>query len=152
VAVPPDRRRSLHCTHGVWRVSRSVSRGARARRGRRRPHSRAGDAAPAPRRAEHWRIAVGYIALLALLLVSQATLSVWLANWLWGRATRTPAQLADIVAQDLSERLAASPSLDLDQYLRQRCGRGYQPFVVAMQDGRSASNRVSAIPPVLPEA
>jgi len=56
-------------------------------------------------RSLYWRIAMGYVALLAVLLVVQISLFVGLTNWMFGRATRTPAQLAEIVAQDLSVQL-----------------------------------------------
>jgi two-component system sensor histidine kinase BaeS len=101
-------------------------------------------------RSLYWRIALGYVALLAMLLIVQTALFVWMTNRMWGRASRTPAQLAEMVAQDLSTRLAAAPPIDLEAYLRQSYGRGYQPFVVAMRGNpRPLSNRPSAIPPTL---
>ena len=99
----------------------------------------------------YWRIALGYIALLALLLLVQTGLSVWLMDRMWGRASRTPEQLAELVAQDLSAQLALAPQIDVDQHLRDRYGAGYQPFVVViMGDSRTFSNRISAVPPNLP--
>jgi signal transduction histidine kinase len=101
-------------------------------------------------RSLYWRIALGYVALLAVLLIVQTGLFVWMTNRMWGRASRTPAQLAELVAQDLSTRLAASSEVDIEAYLKQSYGRGYQPFVVAVRgSGRPLSNRPSAIPPNL---
>jgi signal transduction histidine kinase len=101
-------------------------------------------------RSLYWRIALGYVALLALLLIVQTGLFVWMTNRMWGRATRTPAQLADMVAQDLAVRLTAAPPIDLEAYLRMQYGLGYQPFVVAIKGHpRPLSNRPSAIPPNL---
>src|SRR5258707_12084176 len=98
----------------------------------------------------YWRIALGYIALLALLLLVQTGLSVWLMDRMWGRASRTPEQLAELVAQDLSAQLALAPQIDVDQHLRARYGAGYQPFVVVLAgDTRTFSNRPTAIPPSL---
>ena len=95
-------------------------------------------------RSLYWRIAVGYIALLAVLLVVQTGLAVWLTDRMWGRSSRTPGELAEIVAQDVSERLVQSPGLDLDKHLRDRYGSGYQPFVVVLTgDDRTLSNRPS---------
>jgi signal transduction histidine kinase len=98
----------------------------------------------------YWRIALGYIALLALLLLVQTGLAVWLTNRMWGRASRTPAQLAELVAQDLSTQLAQSPTFDVEAHLRDRYGAGYQPFVVVLGgDPHIFSNRPTAIPPNL---
>jgi two-component system OmpR family sensor kinase len=101
-------------------------------------------------RSLYWRIALGFIALLALLLVVQTGLAVWLTDRMWGRASRTPAQLAELVAQDISTQLAQTPGLDVQQHLQQRYGVGYQPFVLVLEDeGRTLTNRPTAIPPTL---
>jgi len=84
-------------------------------------------------RSLYWRIALGYVALLALLLLVQTSLAVWMTGRVWGGATRTPAQLADFVAQDLGTQLAQSPALDVNAYLRQKYGRGYRPFAVVLR-------------------
>jgi signal transduction histidine kinase len=103
-------------------------------------------------RSLYWRIALGYIALLALLLLVQTSLAVWMAGRVWGRASRTPAQLADLVAQDLASELRLNAGLDMNQYLRQKYGRGYQPFVVVLRStDQTYSNRSSPnmVPPTL---
>src|SRR5258708_26765621 len=98
----------------------------------------------------YWRIALGYIALLALLLLVQTGLSVWLTNRMWGRANRTPEQLAEMVAQDLSAELARSPQTDIERHLRDKYGVGYQPFVVVLAgEMRRFSNRPTAASPLL---
>ena len=81
-------------------------------------------------RSLYWRIALGYLAMLALVLLVQTSLAVWMAGRLWGKASRTPAQLAEMVALDLEAQIAAAPDLNIGEYLRQRYGRGYQPFAV----------------------
>jgi two-component system OmpR family sensor kinase len=101
-------------------------------------------------RSLYWRIALGYIALLALLLLVQTGLAVWLTNRMWGRASRTPVQLSELVAQDLSVQLEQTPALDVEAHLRDRYGAGYQPFVVVLGGNpRVFSNRPTAIPPNL---
>ena len=98
-------------------------------------------------RSLYWRIALGYVALLAVLLLVQTGLSVWLTDRMWGARVRTPEQLAEIVAQDLSAQLAQEPQTDLDRYLGDRYGSGYRPFVVVLAgDKRTFSNRPTAIP------
>ena len=101
-------------------------------------------------RSLYWRIAMGYVALLAVLLVVQTTLFAYLSNRMWGNASRTPVQLAEMVAHDLSEKLAEEPQLDVDGYLRRIYALGFQPFVVVLRnDHRIHSNRPTAIPPSL---
>lgn len=99
-------------------------------------------------RSLYWRIALGYVGLLAVLLVVQMGLVLELSNRLWGRAIRTPTQLAEIVAQDLSAQLHDSPEFDVDAYLRRHYATGYQPFAVALTGAwRAFSNHASALPP-----
>ena len=102
-------------------------------------------------RSLYWRIALGYVALLALLLIVQTSLAVWMTGRVWGRASRTPAQLADLVAQDLSTQLAQPPAtFQISEYLQTKYGRGYQPFVVVLRASPEAySNRPTVIPPNL---
>jgi signal transduction histidine kinase len=96
----------------------------------------------------YWRIALGYIALLAVLLLVQTGLAVWLMDRVWGQ-TRTPAELGDLVARDLAARLTEDPSFDVEAHLRKEYGSGYQPFVVVLKgDPRTLSNR-GPLPPNL---
>ena len=96
----------------------------------------------------YWRIALGYIALLAVLLVLQTGLAVWLVDRVWGQ-TRMPAELADIVSRDLSAQLTRNPAFDVERHLRDEYGSGYQPFVVVLAgDPRTLSNR-GPLPPNL---
>jgi signal transduction histidine kinase len=99
-------------------------------------------------RSLYWRIALGYIALLAVLLVVQTGLAVWLMDRVWGQA-RTPAELADLVARDLSARLTQDRSFDVARHLRDQYRSGYQPFVVVLAgDPRTLLNR-DPVPPNL---
>ncbi|HSC26117.1 MAG TPA: HAMP domain-containing sensor histidine kinase [Vicinamibacterales bacterium] len=98
-------------------------------------------------RSLYWRIAFGFVALLAVLLLVQALLFLWLTDRIVGPSSRTPAQLAAHVATDLSNALKSNPALEIETYLRERYGHIYQPFVVVMHDGRSASNRPGRMPP-----
>jgi hypothetical protein len=102
-------------------------------------------------RSLYWRIAIGYIAVLALLMLAQTSLAVWMTGRVWGRASRTPAQLADLVALDLEKQLEQNAAVDLNEYLPQKYGRGYQPFVVVLRGSDDTfSNRQTMIPPNLP--
>jgi signal transduction histidine kinase len=100
-------------------------------------------------RSLYWRIAIGYVALLGVLMLVQTGLAIWLTDRVWGRASRTPAQLAHLAAEDLSTQLTADPSLDIERHLRDRYRSGYQPFVVVLHgDPRVYFNR-TPIPPTL---
>ena len=90
-------------------------------------------------RSLYWRIAAGYVGLLAVLLVAEMGIVLQLSNRLWGRAVRSPAQLANLVAQDLSRQLRDQPEFDVDSYLKQHYGTGYQPFEVALAGERRIS-------------
>jgi signal transduction histidine kinase len=99
-------------------------------------------------RSLYWRIAIGFVALLAAVLLVQSLLFLWLTDRMVGASyARSPAQLADLVAADVGAELTLRPDLDLDAYVRDRFGGIYRPFLVVLQDGRSASNRPGALPP-----
>ena len=74
--------------------------------------------------------------------------------WLTNRFSRNtvnhpPAQLAATVASDMGAQLAHDPALQVDLHLRSHYGRAYQPFAVALRDGRAGSNRPAAAPQLL---
>jgi two-component system OmpR family sensor kinase len=102
-------------------------------------------------RSLYWRIALGFMALLAAVLLAQALVFLWLTGRIdQSPAGRTPQQLADYVARQLSAALTDDPSLALDDYVREQFGGISRPFVVAMFDGRRLSNRPDALPEGFP--
>src|SRR4030095_2654831 len=93
-------------------------------------------------RSLYWRIAVGFVALLATLLVVQALLFLWLTGrFVSSASSRTPQQLADQVARELSDALAENSALDIQAHVREHFDDVAQPFAVVMRDGRRAYNR-----------
>ena len=93
------------------------------------------------------RIAFGFVALLAVLLLIQALLFLWLTRRIDDTPQgRTPQQLADFVARELSDALTLNPDLDLDAYIRDQFGDIRRPFAIVMRDGRRVSNRPDALP------
>ena len=99
-------------------------------------------------RSLYWRIAVGFIAMLAVLLLSQAALFLWLTGRFTESVTsRSPQELADLVARNLSAALSDNPDLDLAAFVRERFDDVPQPFLVVMRDGRRLSNAPGALPP-----
>ena len=102
-------------------------------------------------RSLYWRIAVGFVALLAAVLAAQALLFLWLTDRrVTSPSIRNPQQLADHVARDLSAALANDPSIDLHAHITNQFGRERQPFVVVMRDGRRLTNRPGMLPPAFP--
>jgi signal transduction histidine kinase len=98
-------------------------------------------------RSLYSKIAVGFVAVLAALLLAQTLLFLWLTNSFSRNAVNSsPTQLAATAAADVSLELTAHPNLDVDRYLRQQYGRVYQPFAVILRDGRTGSNRRLALP------
>src|SRR5262245_29488885 len=85
----------------------------------------------------YWRIAVGFVACLALLLLVQAMLFVWVVSRSAQISNQPPERFAQTVALDATEALERDPTLDLTQYMRQEYGRDAQPFFVLLRDGRT---------------
>jgi two-component system OmpR family sensor kinase len=94
----------------------------------------------------YWRIAFGFVATLAALLLAQGVVLLWLTDRIVGGSSRTPEQLVTMAASDLSAALTQNPDLALDNYVRNEFRHIYRPFVVVMRDGRAASNRPNGLP------
>ena len=101
-------------------------------------------------RSLYGRIAFGFIALLAALLLAQGLLFLWLTDRIIGSPTRTPAQLAEFVAHDVADALAANPSLDLTSFVNSHFKRVYQPFDVELTSGQGAAHNREGLPPNFP--
>ena len=98
-------------------------------------------------RSLYWRIAFGFIAMLAILLLAQGLLFLWLTDRIFGTPARTPAQLAALVAEDVAAELQQRPDGDLEAFVRNHFSRVYQPFLVVLTNGQRASNRPTGLPP-----
>jgi signal transduction histidine kinase len=104
-------------------------------------------------RSLYWRIALGFVLFLSLLLAVQVALTFWVI----GRAEEAvpPQRLAEytaLVASDISAALEADPHLDLDEHLRNRYGALARPTFVIMADGRVAGGRWGEPPAQLVQA
>src|SRR5439155_7747037 len=84
------------------------------------------------------RIAVGFVACLALLLLVQGLLFVWVVSRsAQAIPNQPPDRFAQTVALDVTQALEREPALDLSQYVRQEYARDAQPFFVLLKDGRA---------------
>ena len=84
----------------------------------------------------YWRIAFGFVAMLAALLLAQSLVIVWLTDRVVGWSAQSPEELVSSVAADLSTALTRNPNLPLETYVRDQFSHIYRPFAVVMVDGR----------------
>lgn len=113
--------------------------------------------APAPHAASrvrwhrslYWRVGLGLIAFLALMLAAQGALFLWTTDRIAGSMpARNPQRLAAIVASDLSAALTDDPALNLDAYVRDHYSHVFRTFLVVMETGQTVSNH-DDVPPAL---
>jgi signal transduction histidine kinase len=89
----------------------------------------------------YWRIGLGLLAFMTLMLVAQGALFLWTTERIAGSMpANSPQRLADLVASDISAALADDSQLDLEGYVDEHYGNVFQAFVVVMRDGRTVSN------------
>jgi signal transduction histidine kinase len=103
-------------------------------------------------RSLYWRIAFGFVALVAALLTVQGLVFLWLTGRtaeLW--PGRSPAEFAQVIAADVSDALQ-EPALDLDSYLNERYATRYRAFAVVLSDGRVILSRRVAPPATIGRA
>ena len=98
-------------------------------------------------RSLYVRIAIGFVILLAALLLAQAALFLYLSGRLDDSPQgRTAQQLADFVARELSDALTVDPAIDLAAHVRSEFSTIRRPFVVILHDGRRISNEPDLLP------
>src|SRR5512137_1369824 len=75
-------------------------------------------------RSLYWRIALGFILCLALVLVAQGLLFLWLVARADGALpSHTLLDIANVVAQDIGDELEDHPDLDVSDYIHQHYGQ-----------------------------
>ena len=89
----------------------------------------------------YWRIALGSIAVLAVLLLVQAVVFLWMsgtiATTLLGQS---PDRIAADAARDVAAALQKDPNTDIEKFVRDRYGSLPQPLMVVLEDGRAVRN------------
>ena len=92
-------------------------------------------------RSLYWRIGLGLFAFLALMLIAQGALFLWITDRIAGSMpASSPQRLAELVSSDISAALTDDPTLDLTEYVSAQYGHVFQAFVVTMRDGRTVTN------------
>jgi two-component system OmpR family sensor kinase len=85
----------------------------------------------------YWRIAAGFLGCLALLLLVQSMLFVWVVSQAGPTIpNQPPDRFAQTVALDVSRAFERDAALDLDAYIREEYARDAQPFFVVSIDNR----------------
>ncbi|MFN7915028.1 MAG: HAMP domain-containing sensor histidine kinase [Vicinamibacterales bacterium] len=88
-------------------------------------------------RSLYWRIALGFIACLALLLVVQGGLFLWMMSQAGSAVpNQPPDRLAQSIASEVAQELERTPTLDIEPFVRQQYASDTQPFLIALTDGR----------------
>jgi len=93
---------------------------------------------PAWYRSLYWRIGIGFVLFLAVVLAVQGGTLVYLISRMEVGPGQTPPEVTRLVARDLSEALSTNPQLDIQPFLRQEY-EGRLPLAVIMKDGRVIS-------------
>ena len=98
-------------------------------------------------RSLYARIALGVVAFLAVMLVVQAVLFVWMVGQSGNTAQgQSPQRLAQSVAMDLSMTLERDPQTDLPHYVDEQYSKATHPFFVMLLDGRVITSGVGSFP------
>ena len=101
-------------------------------------------------RSLYWRVALGTLALMLLLLAVQAAVVIWVVGQTdRSMLTRPPVGLARLIAEDLGAAVESDPGADLEDLLRDSFGRTPQNVFVLLADGRVITNRRFAVPDVM---
>ena len=98
-------------------------------------------------RSLYWRIALGIVAFLAMMLVVQAMLFVWAVSQS-GRTLpgQSPAASGSTVALDLASVLERDPQTDLAPYIHDQYAQYTHPFFVMLADGRVITSGSQSFP------
>jgi signal transduction histidine kinase len=103
----------------------------------------------APRwyRSLYWRIGIGFVVFLALILTVQVVFLAWMVDRSVGTLPgRSPWKFAETVAADVGSKLARNRSMDLERYVRHRYAHVSHPFFLILTDGRLLTNGVQPDP------
>ena len=83
----------------------------------------------------YWRIAIGFVLLIAAMLALQGGALVYLIARMEVAPGPPPPEVTRLIARDLSEALTANAKLDIQQFFRQEY-EGQVPLAAIMKDGR----------------
>lgn len=93
----------------------------------------------------YWRIGIGFVLFLAVMLALQGGTLVYLISRMEVGPGPAPPEVTRLVARDLGEALTSNPQLDIQQFLRQEY-EGRLPLAAIMKDGRVFSSDDDTVP------
>lgn len=100
-------------------------------------------------RSLYWRIAFGFVAVVATLLTVQVLVFLWMTGRMTDVfPTRSPAQFASALASDVGAVLVEQPDVDLRAHVLGIYSSPYRSYVVALADGRTVLSE--RVPPPAP--
>ena len=95
----------------------------------------------------YWRIGLGFILFLAITLVLQVALFIYVAGTTeGGMPARMGRDFAELVAAEFEAALARDPQLDLRQYAEQRVNELHRPAAIIFPDGSAVAPNGTQIP------
>jgi signal transduction histidine kinase len=98
-------------------------------------------------RSLYWRIGLGLILFLAITLVLQVALFIWVAGEReGGMPERMGRDFAELVAAEFEAELARDPQMDLRGYAERRIREFHRPAVILFRDGSAVAPPGTAIP------
>ena len=98
-------------------------------------------------RSLYWRIGFGFILFLAITLVLQVGLFIWVAGETeGGMPERMGRDFAELVASEFESALARDPQLDLRGYAERRVQELHRPAAIIFPDGTSVAPEGTEVP------
>ena len=98
-------------------------------------------------RSLYWRIGFGFILFLAITLVLQVALFIYVAGEReGGMPERMGRDFAELIAAEFEAELARDPQLDLRQYAERRVNELHRPAAIIFPDGSAVAPRGTQIP------
>jgi signal transduction histidine kinase len=104
-------------------------------------------------RSLYWRIAFGFVTVVATLLAVQGAVFLWMTGQMSDLfPARSPAQFASSLASDVGAVLVEQPDVDLRSYVTRQYSSPYRSYAVVLADGRVVVSERTPPPPVLVRA
>jgi two-component system OmpR family sensor kinase len=98
-------------------------------------------------RSLYWRIGFGFILFLAVTLILQVGLFIWVAGETeGGMPERMGRDFAELVASEFEAALAREPGLDLRAYAERRIKELHRPAAIIFPDGTSVAPAGTEVP------
>ena len=98
-------------------------------------------------RSLYWRIGLGFILFLAVTLVLQVILFIYVAGETeGGMPARMGRDFAELVAAEFEAELASDPQLDLRRYAERRVNELHRPAAIVFPDGSAVAPAGTQVP------